>query len=333
MARIVVTRQIPDPGIELLTGAGELWVSPHDRALSVEELHDAVLGADAVVALLHDRIDDALFEAAGPQLRVVANVAVGYDNVDVPAATRRGVLITNTPGVLTDATADLTIALMLMVTRRLAEGERLIRARAPWRWNMFMMLGSGIQGKTLGIVGLGAIGQATARRARAFGMRIAYAQRSRASERVEAELGGVRRMPLEELLATADVVSLHCPLTDQTRHLIDAKRLRSMKRTAFLVNTSRGPVIDEAALALALADGAIAGAALDVFEREPEVDKGLLALDNVVLVPHLGSATIETRGAMAELAARNVLAVLAGEPPPTPVNAADLRAGSGADGR
>jgi glyoxylate reductase len=324
VARIVVTREIPEPGIELLRGAGELWVSPHDRALSVEELHAAVAGADAVVALLHDRIDDDLFRAAGPQLRVVANVAVGYDNVDVPAATRHRVLITNTPGVLTDATADLAIALMLMVTRRLAEGERLIRSRAPWRWNMFMLLGSGVQGRTLGIVGLGSIGQATARRARAFGMEIVYTQRTRAAAELEAELGGPRHLELDELLATSDVVSLHCPLTAETHHLIDAARLAQMKPSAYLVNTARGPVVDEAALARALRDRVIAGAALDVFEREPEVDENLVALDNAVLVPHLGSATVETRSAMAELAARNVLAVLAGDSPPTPVNGLEL---------
>jgi lactate dehydrogenase-like 2-hydroxyacid dehydrogenase len=327
VARIVVTRLIPEPGLELLRTAGEVWVSPHDRAMSVDELHAAVAGADAAVTLLHDRVDEAFLRAASPRLRVVANVAVGYDNVDVPAATRHGVLITNTPGVLTDATADLAIALILMVTRRLAEGERLIRARKPWRWSMFMLLGSGLQGKTLGIVGLGAIGQATARRARAFGMEIAYTQRTRAGAELETELGGARYLTLDELLASADIVSLHAPLTEQTHHLINAARLREMKRSAYLVNTSRGPVIDEAALARALRDGVIAGAALDVFEREPEVDEALLALDNVVLVPHLGSATLETRTAMAVLAARNVVAVLADEHPPTPVNESELARG------
>jgi glyoxylate reductase len=325
VTRTVVTRQIPQPGLDLLEHAGDVWLNPDDRQLSVDELHAAAAGADAIVAMLHDRIDDGLLGAAGPQLRVIANVAVGYDNVDVPAATRRGVLITNTPGVLTDATADLAIALMLMVTRRLAEGERLVRSRGPWHWNMFMMLGTSLQGKTLGIVGLGGIGRATARRARAFGMQIAYTQRTPASTEVEAELGGARYLPLHELLASADVVSLHCPLTPETRHLINAERLAQMKRSAYLVNTSRGPVVDEPALAQALRQGLIAGAALDVFEREPEVNEGLLDLDNAVLVPHLGSATIETRTAMAVLAARNVCAVLAGEPPPTPVNGDVLR--------
>ncbi len=226
--------------------------------------------------------------------------------------------MTNTPGVLTEATADLAFALILMATRRLGEGERLIRAQTPWSWSMFFMLGSGIQGKTLGIVGLGKIGQATARRARAFGMEIAYSGRRRASTEVEAELGA-RFLSFEELLGAADVVSLHCPLSAETRHLIDAAALDRMKPTAFLVNTTRGPVVDEAALAAALRGGAIAGAGLDVFEREPEVHPDLLGLENVVLIPHLGSATVETRTAMGVLAARNVVAVLAGEAPLSPV--------------
>jgi glyoxylate reductase len=317
-ARIVVTRRIPEPAIELLQGSGDVWLSPHDRPLETGELHEAVAGADGVVTLLHDRVDDAFLDAAGPGLRIVANVAVGYDNVDVGACAGRGVVVTNTPGVLTEATADLAFALILMATRRLGEGERLIRAQTPWSWSMFFMLGSGIQGKTLGIVGLGKIGQATARRARAFGMEIAYSGRRRASTEVEAELGA-RFLSFEELLGAADVVSLHCPLNVETRHLIDAAALDRMKPTAFLVNTTRGPVVDEAALAAALRGGAIAGAGLDVFEREPEVHPDLLGLENVVLIPHLGSATVETRTAMGVLAARNVVAVLAGQAPLSPV--------------
>ena len=316
--RIVVTRVIPGPALDLLRGAGDLWVNPEDRALTTEELHAAIAGADAIVALLHDRVDGAFLDAAGPQLRVVANVAVGYDNVDVAACAARGVRFTNTPGVLTDATADIAFALVLMATRRLGEGERLIRAQRPWNWNMRFMLGTSIQGKTLGIVGLGQIGTATARRARAFGMEVVYSGRRRADEALEAELGA-RYVTLDELLATADVVSLHCPLTEETRHLIAAERLRQMKPTATLVNTTRGPVVDEAALAAALRDGVIASAGLDVFEREPEVHPDLLELENVVLVPHLGSATVETRAAMGELAARNAIAVLRGDEPPTPV--------------
>jgi glyoxylate reductase len=317
-ARIVVTRRILEPALELLHGAGDVWLSPHDRPMTAEELHTAIAGADAVVTLLHDRVDDAFLDAAGPGLRVVANVAVGYDNIDVPACARRGVIATHTPGVLVDATADIAMALILMSTRRLGEAERMVREGGTWSWSMFFMLGTGLQGKTLGIVGLGQIGAATARRARGFGMRVAYAGRRRADAGLEAELDATM-VDLDELLATADVVSIHTPLSAETRHLIDARRLALMKPTAHLVNTSRGPVVDEAALAAALRDGTIAGAGLDVFEREPAIEPGLLELENAVLIPHLGSATIETRTAMGVLAAENAAAVLAGQTPPTPI--------------
>ncbi|WP_190822814.1 2-hydroxyacid dehydrogenase [Saccharopolyspora pogona] len=316
--RIVVTRTVPGSALDVLRQVGDVHVCPQDRPLTAPELREAVRGAHAIVAMLHDRIDAGLVAAAGPQLQVVANVAVGYDNIDVPAVTERGVIVTNTPGVLVDATADLALGLLLMVTRRLGEGERLLRARQPWTFHLGFMLGAGLQGKTLGIVGLGDIGQAVARRARAFGMSIAYTGRRRAAAEVEAEFDA-RFLPQDELLRTADVVSLHCPLTEQTRHLIDEAALAVMKPTAFLINTSRGPVVDERALAKALQEGQIGGAALDVFEREPEVEPALLDLDNVVVVPHLGSATTETRTAMAELAARNVAAVLTGAEPPTQV--------------
>jgi glyoxylate reductase len=312
VSRIVVTRDLPEPALRALRDSGaDVWVSPEDRALEAAELRDAVRGADGVVAMLHDRIDDDLLDAAGEQLRVVANVAVGYDNVDLDAARRHGVTITNTPGVLTDATADLAIALLLAITRRLGEGERRIRSREPWAWSIDFMLGRGLRGKTLGIVGYGEIGRATAQRARAFGLEIVYTKRSRGDDRGQVELG--------ELLERSHVVSLHCPLTPETRHLIDADALARMRGDAYLVNTARGPIVDEAALAAALRDRVIAGAALDVFEREPEVHPDLLGLDNAVLVPHLGSATVETRTAMAELAAANAIAVLAGDDPPTPV--------------
>ena len=317
--KIVVTRRIPEPALDLLRPVGELWVSPHDRPLERAELHAAAEGADALVTLLHDLVDGALLDAAGPQLRCVANVAVGYDNIDVAAATARGIWITNTPGVLTDATADLAMALILMVTRRLGEAERAVRAGQKWSWSMFYMLGHGLQDKTLGIVGLGAIGRATGRRARAFGMRIAYTGTRPAPADVERSLGA-RFLELDELLASADIVSLHLPLTDSTRHLLDARRLALMKPTAYLINTARGAIVNEAALAAALDRGALAGAGLDVYEHEPDVHPGLLSRDDAVLLPHLGSATVETRTAMAELAARNVLAVLADERPPTPVN-------------
>jgi glyoxylate reductase len=317
---VVVMRRVPESALELLREHAEVWVSEHDRPLATEELHAAVAGADAALTLLHDRVDAAFLDAAGPQLRCVANVAVGYDNIDVAAASERGVIVTNTPGVLTDATADLALALILAVTRRVCEGDRLVRAGGSWSWDMFFMLGASLQRKTLGVVGLGQIGTATARRARAFGMEIAYAGRHRADEGLEAELGGARFLPLDELLAEADVVSIHVPLSLDTRHLIDAGRLAKMRSSAYLVNTARGPIVDEAALAAALRAGEIAGAALDVFEHEPEVHPDLIGLDNVVLLPHLGSATVETRTAMAELAARNALAVLAGDAPPTPVD-------------
>lgn len=316
--RIVISRWIPEDAVALLREAGEVWLPQPDRALRTAELHDAVAGADAAVVTLGERADAAFADAAGPQLRVVANVAVGYDNVDVPALAERGVTVTNTPGVLTDATADIAFGLLLSVTRRLGEGDRLLRSGTPWSFHLGFMLGSGLQGKTLGIVGLGQIGRAMATRARAFGMSIVYTGRRRASADVETALGA-RYLPQEELLRTADVVSLHCPLTPQTRHLVDADALAAMKPTAFLVNTTRGPVVDEAALAAALRDGTIAGAGLDVFEHEPDVHPALLGLDNVAIAPHLGSATVETRTAMATLAARNVLAVLAGESPLTEV--------------
>ena len=314
MPRIAVTRALPEPALRALRESGaDVWVSGEDRPLDTDELHAAVRGADAVVTLLHDRVDDALLTAAGDQLRVVANVAVGYDNIDLEATRRHGVTVTNTPGVLTDATADLAMALILAVTRRLGEGERRIRSGEPWAWSIDFMLGRDLRGKTLGIVGYGAIGRAVAARARAFGVDVIYSEESDVNEPGRVELG--------ELLERAHVVSLHCPLTPETRHLIDADALARMRDDAYLVNTSRGPVVDEAALAAALRDGVIAGAALDVFEHEPEVHPELVGLDNAVLLPHLGSATIETRTAMAELAAANVIAVLAGDEPPTPVKA------------
>jgi len=325
--KIVVTRRIPEPAVEILREAGDVWVSPDDRPLEVSELHDAISGADVVVTLLHDKVDDAFLDAAGDRLRAVCNVAVGFDNIDVPAATKRGVLVTNTPAVLTEATADLAMTLILAVTRRIGEGERLIRSREPWSWHMFMLLGTGLQGKTLGVVGMGAIGQSLARRAKAFGMDIVYSDARQAPAEVEQELGA-RRVELDELLRTADVVSIHAPLMDETRHLINADTLGLMKESAYLVNSARGPIIDEAALVDALKAGKIAGAGLDVYENEPETHPGLVELDNVVLLPHLGSATIETRTAMGVLAAENAVLALRGERPKTPVNPEVLEGGS-----
>ena len=313
-----VTNRVPEAAVELLRQAGKVRVDEREEAIPRADLLALVEGAEAVLTLLHDRVDEELLDAAGPRLRCVANVAVGYDNVDVGAAERRGVVVTNTPGVLDDATADLTMALILAATRRVAEGDRLVRSGEPWSWGMGFMLGSSLQGKRLGIVGLGGIGTRVAERARAFGMEIAYHSRhpSPAAAALEAE-----RLPLPDLLAGSDVVSLHCPLTPETHHLVGAEQLAAMKPSAVLINAARGPIVDEAALATALAAGEIAAAGLDVFEREPQVEPALLGLDNVVLTPHLGSATVETRTAMAELAARNAISVLRGQGPLTPVTA------------
>jgi glyoxylate reductase len=246
-------------------------------------------------------------------LKVVANVAVGYNNIDVAACRARKVVVTNTPDVLTNACADFTWALILAITRRLGEGERVVRAGAWTGWALDYMLGTELRGKQLGIVGMGRIGRAVAEKAPAFGMQVAY------SARTPTALEAAAHMPLDRLLATSDVVSLHCPSTEETRHLINEKALMRMKRSAYLINTSRGPVVDEAALARALRDGRLAGAALDVYEREPIVHSDLLPLENVLLIPHLASATTETRTAMADLAVSNALAVLDGRPPLTPV--------------
>jgi len=313
-----VTNRLPEPAVDLLREAGEVRIDGREQAIPRADLLALVEGAEAVLTLLHDRVDEELLTAAGPQLRCVANVAVGNDNVEVEAAERRRIVVTNTPGVLDDATADLTMALILATTRRLAEGDRLVRSGEPWSWGMGFMLGSSLQGKRLGIVGLGGIGTRVAERARAFGMEIAY--HSRHPSPAGAELGA-ERLSLPDLLAGSDVVSLHCPLTPQTHHLVGVEELAAMKPSAVLVNAARGPIVDEAALAAALAEGGIAAAGLDVFEREPEVEPGLLGLDNAVLTPHLGSATVETRTAMAELAARNAISVLRGQGPLTPVTA------------
>ena len=320
IGRVVVTGRIPEPGLELLRGADhdvDAWTDPTPIARG--ELLHRVRGAEVILSLLTERIDAELLDAAGPQLRAVCNVAVGYNNIDVAACRERHVIVTNTPGVLTDATADLAMALILMTTRRLAEGERLIRSREPWQWGMFMMLGTGLQGARLGLVGMGQIGTALARRARSFGMTIGYANRRPVAAGLAAELHA-DHLALDELLATSDVVSLHCPYSPDTHHLIGRPQLTAMRNTAFLINTARGPVVDESALVAALEAGELAGAGLDVFEREPEIHHGLLERDDVVLIPHLGSATVQTRTAMATLAARNALAILAGQDPVTPVS-------------
>ncbi|MFJ5992805.1 2-hydroxyacid dehydrogenase [Lentzea sp. NPDC092896] len=305
---IFITRALPGDVLAPLAEVGAVTVSPHDRPLTPAELRAGVAGADAVITTLNDRVDQEVLVAAGPRLRVVANTATGYDNLDVAAITAHGAVATNTPGVLVDATADLTMALLLDVTRRVSEGDRLIRSGEPWSWDIGFLLGAGLQERRLGIVGMGAIGQAVAVRAAAFGMDVVHHSRRGTG------------VGLAELLSTSDVVSLHCPLTKETRHLIDEAALRLMKPGAYLVNTARGPVVDEAALAQALRTSEIAGAALDVYEDEPRVHPDLLELDNVVLTPHLGSATTETRTRMAAVAVQNVVAVLTAGEPTTPIS-------------
>ncbi len=313
MPSVLVTRKLPSSVIAKLEAVADVDLYIGAKAISREELLQRVKGKDALICLLTDAIDNELLDAAGPQLKVVANVAVGYNNIDVPACRARGIVVTNTPDVLTNACADFTWGLILAVTRRLGEGERQLRAGAWGGWALDHMLGMELRGKQLGLVGVGRIGRAVAEKAPAFGMTVAY------TEPAPLNLPGAAHMPLDRLLATSDVVSLHVPMLPETKHLIDKKSLARMKRNAYLINTSRGPVVDEAALAWALKERLIAGAALDVYEKEPEVHPELLSLENVLLIPHLASATTETRTAMADLAVSNAIAVLNGQPPLTPV--------------
>lgn len=304
----------PNAAARLAEAPVEVTTSTADRA----DLIAAVPGAAAIVSLVTHRIDAEVMDAAGPSLRLVANLGVGYDNIDVAAATARGIAVTNTPGVLDEATADLAFTLLLATARRVVEADRFVRTGAEWRWEPDFFVGLDVSaGATLGIVGLGRIGLAVARRAAAFGMRI-VATGSRAAS-PEAEALGIRSVLLPELLAESDVVSLHCPLTPETRHLLGADEFAAMKRSAILINTARGPIVDELALIDALRDGVIGAAGLDVFEWEPAISRGLLELPNVVAVPHIGSAGAATRERMGDLAVQNVVAVLSGRPPVTPV--------------
>jgi glyoxylate reductase len=313
--KVLVTREIPESGLRVLEGFDVTVL--HERPPERDELLDAVRGVAGVLSTATESMDDEVMDAAGEGLRVIANMAVGYDNVDVEAASERDVVVTNTPGVLDETTADVAFMLLLVAARRLGEGERLLRAgRWEW-WGPKQLMGRDVWGKRLGIVGFGRIGQAVARRARGFGMEIIYHNRSRREE-AERELGA-SYMDLDDLLQGADFVSIHTPLTPETTHLIGADELENMKPEAVLVNTSRGPVVDEAALAEALAERRIFAAGIDVYENEPEVHPKLLELENVVLAPHIGSASVETRDKMAVLAAENLAAVLRGESPETPV--------------
>lgn len=322
MPKIFVTRRPPESAVTLLNdtfGAENVTVFPEDRPMRRDEFLAAVKGVDAVLSMLTEAIDAEFFDAAGPQLKIVANMAVGYNNIDVAEATKRGVPASNTPDVLTETTADLTFALILATARRLSESERFLRSGKWDSWSPTFMLGVDVHGKTLGIYGLGRIGKSVARRAAAFNMKLLYHDAYRAPEDVERELG-VTYVDFPTLLAESDIVSPHCPLTDETRHAFSTDAFKAMKPSAVFVNTTRGPVVDEAALAAALHAGEIFAAGLDVYEAEPKVHPDLLTVENIVLLPHIGSSTLETRAAMANLAAENIIAALAGKKPPTCVN-------------
>ncbi len=313
--RVLVTREIPEAGLRLLADFDVTVLA--ERPPTRDELLEAVRGTSGVLSTATEKMDGAVMDAAGEGLRVIANMAVGYDNIDVEAAGERGIVVTNTPGVLDETTADVAFMLVLAAARRLGEGERLLRAGKWEWWGPKQLRGLDVWGTRLGIVGMGRIGRAVARRGRGFGMEILYHNRSR-KEDAENELGA-RYLDLDDLLRESDFVSIHTPLTDETRHLISERELGLMRETAVLVNTSRGPVVDEGALAAALAEGRIFAAGLDVYEEEPKVHPELLELENVVLAPHVGSATIDTRDKMATLAAENLAGVLRGEEPKTPV--------------
>jgi glyoxylate reductase len=313
---VLVTRRLPAPVMDRLAERADLLLHDGDDAMPRDELLSGVAGKAGAITLLTDRVDDEFLDAAGDHLLIVANYAVGFDNIDVAACTSRGVLASNTPDVLTETTADTAWALLMAAARRVPEGDRFLRRRVPWVWGPEMMLGQDVHHKTLGIVGFGRIGHALARRARGFGMTVLYHDVYRPAPELERELG-VEYRELEDLLAEADFVSLHVNLSPETHHLINRERLERMKPTAVVVNTSRGPVIDEAALATALREGEIFAAGLDVFEHEPEVHPDLLELENAVIIPHLGSATVDTRLAMGMLAVDNLFAALEGRRPPT----------------
>lgn len=319
MPKIFVTRPIPDSGIKLLQDKNyEIIVNEaaRDRMATKEEMLEGIHGAHALLSVLTEKIDAEIMDIAGPQLKIIANYAVGFDNIDIEAAKQRNIMVTNTPGVLTNSVAEHTFALMLAIARRIAEADRFTRAGKYTAWGPELLLGTDLSGKTLGILGLGRIGSRVAHHAvKGFGMRVLYYD-PKPNPEFEKEYGAIYAASADELLPQCDFVSIHVPLLPETEHLISAERLAKMKPTAYLVNTSRGPTVDEQALADALKNGKIKGAAIDVFENEPQINPDLLNLENIILTPHIASATEETRQAMSKLAAENIIEVLEGRVPP-----------------
>lgn len=321
--KVFVTRNIPESGLELMKANGiEVEVSALDRPLTREEFMEKIKGVDGILSQLVDKIDGEVMDAAGAQLKVIANYAVGYDNIKIPEAHQRSILVTNTPDVLTDAVADHAMALMLAAAHRVAESDRFSRAGKYTGWQPFLLLGQDVYGKTLGVIGMGRIGSALARRAaKGFGMKVLYYDRGQSIPELDAELGS-KSATMEELLKNSDFISVHVPLLPETRHLISAPQFELMKKTAVLVNTARGPVVDEGALLNALQKGDIFAAGIDVWENEPQLTPGLAELENIVLTPHTASATVETRANMSQVAAQNIVAALKGEEPPNLVKPA-----------
>lgn len=316
--KVFVTQNIPQAGLDLLMKECEVFVNTEDRVLSKGEIMEQLKGMDGMLCLLTDEIDGEIMDAE-PNLKVISNYAVGFNNINVDEATKRGIPVTNTPGVLTETTADFAWTLLMGIARRLVEADKFTRAGKFKGWRPRMLLGSDIYGKTIGIVGMGRIGQAMARRAKGFNMNILYYDEYRPDAKLEKELG-ITYVPFDELLQKSDYVSIHVPLMESTHHFIGERELKLMKKSAYLINSARGPIVDEKALVKALKEKEIAGAGLDVFEDEPELAPGLAELDNVVIAPHIASATVETRSKMATMAAEGCLSVLKGEKPVNLVN-------------
>lgn len=317
--QIFVTRQIPQEGLEILKDYCQVEVSEYDGVIPRSLLLKRVKDTDGLLVLLTDKIDKEVISAAGKRLRVISNYAVGYNNIDIGEATKKGIMVTNTPGVLTETTADLAWALLMSIARRIVEGDKFVRAGKFRGWEPMLLLGTDIYEATLGLIGFGRIGQAMARRAKGFNLKVLYYDKNPVSPIIEKELG-VSRAGFDEILRESDFISIHVPLNEETFHLIGQKELSIMKKESYLINTARGPIVDEKALVKALKDGVIRGAALDVFENEPEIEQELMSLDNIVMVPHIGSASYQTRTKMAIIAAKNILSALKGERPEFLVN-------------